>query len=58
MRTVIELTDKDIIQTIANAFDVDIDRVTLKYSEVLKGYGQNERKECEISATIITGNRG
>ena len=57
MRTVIELTEKDIIQTIANAFDVDIDRVTLNYSEVWKGYGQNEHKECEISAKIITGNR-
>ena len=57
MRTVIELTEKDIIQTLANAFDVDIDRVILNYSEVWKGYGQNERKECEISARIITGNR-
>ena len=58
MKTVIELTEKDIIQVIANAFDVDIDRVALKYSEIWKGYGQNERKECEISARIITGNRG
>lgn len=58
MRTVIELTEKDILQTIANSFDVDTNCVTLKYDEVWKGYGQNERKECEISARIITKNRG
>lgn len=57
MRTVIELTEKDIIQTIVNAFDVDTNCVTLKYNEVWKGYGQNEHKEYEVSARIITGNR-
>ena len=58
MRTVIELTEKDIIQTLANAFDVDTNCVTLKYDEVWKDYGQSEHKECEVSARIIVGNRG
>ena len=57
MRTVIELTEKDIIQTLANAFDVDTNCVTLKYDEVWKGYAQNEHKEYEVSARIITKNR-
>lgn len=58
MKTVIELTEKDIIQTLANAFDVDTNCVTLKYSEVWKGCSQNEHKEYEISAKIIVRNRG
>ena len=58
MKTVIELTEKDIIQTLANAFDVDTKCVTLKYNEVWKGYAQNEHKEYEVSARIIVGNRG
>ena len=58
MRTVIELTEKDIIQTLANAFDVDTNCVTLKYDEVWKGCGQSEHKVYEASARIIVGNRG
>lgn len=58
MRTVIELTQEDIVQTLANSFDVDTNCVTLKYSEVLEGYGQNEHKECEFSARIIIKNKG
>ena len=58
MRTVIELTEKDIIQTIANSFDVDTNCVTLKYDEVWKGYGQYAYKKYEISARVITKNRG
>lgn len=57
MRTVIELTEKDIIQTIANSFDVDTSCVILKCSEVWKGYGRNEHKGYEISARIIAKNR-
>lgn len=53
MRTVIELTEKDIIQTIANAFDVDTNFVKLKYDEVWRGYAQNEHKECIVSAKVV-----
>lgn len=53
MRTVIELTEKDIIQTIANAFDVDTNFVKLKYDEIWCGYAQNEHKECIVSAKVV-----
>lgn len=53
MRTVIELTEKDIIQIIANSFDVDTDFVRLKYDEVWHGYAQNEHKECIVSAKVV-----
>jgi len=53
MQTVIELTEKDIIQTIANALDVDARCVTLKYSEVWRGYAQNEHKEHVVSARVV-----
>ena len=56
MRTIVELSEKDIIQTIANAFDVDIDKVSLKYSEVSKGYGQNEHMERVFSASVVLQN--
>jgi hypothetical protein len=58
MRTVVELTEKDIIQTIANALNVDVCQVSLKYSEVWKGYAQNEHKEHEVSARVVIGNGG
>lgn len=58
MRTIVELSEKDIIQTIANAFDVDIDKVSLKYSEVLRGYGQNEHIEHVFSASVVLQNGG
>lgn len=57
MRTVIELTEKDIIQTLANTFNVDANCVTLKCDEVWVGYGQNEHKECKVSAKVIMENR-
>lgn len=57
MQTTVELTEKDIIQTIANTFNVNICRVTLKYDEVWVGYGQNEHKECKVSAKVIMENR-
>lgn len=53
MRTVIELTEKDIIQIIANSFDVDTNFVRLKYDEVWRGYAQNEHKECIVSAKVV-----
>ena len=53
MRTIVELNEKDIVQTIANAFDVDIDKVSLKYSEVSRGYGQNEHIEYVFSASVV-----
>lgn len=53
MRTIVELSEKDIIQTIANTFDVDIDKVSLRYSEVSRGYGQNEHTEHVFSASVV-----
>lgn len=58
MRTIVELSEKDIIQTIANAFDVDIDKVSLRYSEVSRGYGQNEHIEHVFSASVVLQNGG
>lgn len=57
MRTVVELNEKDIIQTIANAFDVDTNKVTLLYKEVWEGYSQNEHKKQVVAAmvTLIGG---
>lgn len=57
MQTIVELTEKDIIQTIANTFNVDTHRVTLKYDEIWVGYAQNEHKEYKISAKVIMENR-
>lgn len=58
MKTVVELTEKDIIQTIANALDVDACCVSLKYSEEWMGYGQNEHKERVVSARVVLKNGG
>lgn len=58
MRTIVELNEKDIVQTIANAFDVDIDKVSLKYSEVSRGYDQNEHIEYVFSASVVLQNGG
>ena len=58
MQTVVELTEKDIIQTIANAFDVDARWVRLKYSEVWRGYAQNEHKEHVVSARVTLNCEG
>jgi len=58
MRTVVELSEKDIIQIIANAFDVDIHKVSLKYSEVLRGYAQNEHIERVFSASVVLKSGG
>lgn len=52
MRTVVELSEKDIIQTIANAFDVDANKVALAYKEIWVGYAQNEHKEPRVVATV------
>lgn len=58
MRTIVELNEIDIAQTIANAFNVDIDKVSLKYSEVSRGYGQNEHMEHVFSASVVLQNGG
>lgn len=58
MRAVVELSEKDIIQIIANAFDVDTHKVSLKYSEVLKGYAQNEYIEHVVSASVVLKSGG
>lgn len=58
MRTIVELSEKDIIQMIANAFDVDIHKVSLKYSEVSRGYAQNEYIEHVISASVVLKSGG
>lgn len=52
MRTVVELNEKDIIQTIANAFDVDTNKVALLYEEVWEGYAQNEHKKQVVAARV------
>lgn len=52
MRTVVELSEKDIIQTIANAFDVDTNKVSLIYNEIWVGYAQNEHKDPTITAKV------
>jgi hypothetical protein len=53
MQTVVELSEKDIIQTIANALDVDARLVTLKYTEEWRVHGPNEYKERVVSARVI-----
>lgn len=52
MRTVVELSEKDIIKTIANAFDVDDNKVALLYKEVWEGYAQNEHKKQVVTARV------
>ena len=52
MRTVVELTEKDIAQTIANAFDVDVGMVTLTIKEKWEGYAQNEHKVHFATAKV------
>lgn len=42
MRTVIELTEKDIKQIIANTFDVDLNMVSMQIKDKWEGYAQNE----------------
>ena len=58
MRTVVELNEEDIIQTIANAFDVDANKVVLEYKEVWKGYGPNEYKANVVMATVTLKSGG
>ena len=52
MRTVVELSKKDIIRTIANAFDVDEKFVELDIEEMWVGYGPMEHKEQTVSARV------
>lgn len=52
MRTVAELSEKDIKQIIANAFDVDVVYVSLLHSEVWEGYAQNEHKKPIVTAKV------
>lgn len=58
MRTVVELSEKDVIQTIANAFDVDANKVVLEYKDVWKGYGPNEYKACVVNAKVTLKSGG
>lgn len=49
MRQIIELTQEDIIKTIANAYDVDIDNVKL---EIKKEWVTQSDEVYKASATI------
>lgn len=49
MRQIIELTQEDIIKTIANAYDVDIDKVKL---EIKKEWATQRDEVYKASATI------
>lgn len=53
MRTVVELGEKDIIQIIANTFDVDVSKVKLDYEKFWVGYAQNEHEERSVTAKVI-----
>ena len=58
MRTIVELSEEDIIQAIANAFDVDANKVTLSHKKALVGYAQNEHEEQVVTATVTLKNGG
>lgn len=58
MRTVVELSQKDIIQTIANAFDVDVSKVVFTCKEEWQGYGPNEYKEMVATAKVTLKDGG
>lgn len=54
MRTVVELSEKDIAQIIANSFDVDTKAVVLSTKEVWRGQGPTERKVQVAFAKVTT----
>lgn len=52
MKTIVQLDKKDIIKTIANAFDVDEKSVLLEITETWDGYGSGEHRVQTIIATV------
>lgn len=54
MRTVVELSEKDIAQIIANKFEVDAKSVVLSAKEVWRGQGPAERKVWVAFARVTT----
>ena len=52
MRTVVELTEKDITKIIAEHFDADENSVVLSVTEVWRGQGPMERKVQVPSAKV------
>lgn len=58
MRTIVELSEEDIIQTIANAFDVDANKVELAYKEVWKRHGLSEYKAHVVAAEVTLKSGG
>lgn len=52
MKTIVQLDKKDIIKTIANAFDVDEKSVSLEITETWDGYGAGEHRVQTIIATV------
>lgn len=53
MRTVVELDEKDIIQGIANAFNVDVCCVSLEYNEEWRGIEPNAYRKYVVSAKVV-----
>lgn len=58
MRTVVELNQEDIIQAIANAYDVDSSKVCLNCEKTWVGYAQNEHEELSVTAKVVLNNGG
>ena len=52
MKKQICLTQDDIQQIIANAFNVDNDKVYLETYKDLKGYGTSEQYVAKVKATV------
>lgn len=52
MERIIKLNENDIIQVIANHFDVDRKNVTLTIDVSYEGYGSAEHKVYKASATV------
>ena len=58
MRTIVELNHQDIIQAIANVYDVDSSKVMLTCTKTWVGYAQNEHEELSITAKVVLNNGG
>lgn len=52
MKKQICLTQDDIQQTIANAFNVDNDKVYIEIYKSLEGYGTGEQYVTKVKATV------
>ena len=53
MRTIVELSQKDIVKILAKHFDIDESSVTISMKESWEGQGPMERKVHVASARII-----